>query len=241
MNARTQYRATWDPTKKLLIGYIGKLQNGVLSIYSSLEKEGIPAQVQIDDSGAAMDYTSHDSVSITTKLAGSSPVAGSVLTDLDAGFSLAFKSDRSIVFQTSNHKVHQLVNLAEIEQAVLDKYENGSWDKEWLIVTELVEADSATIIISNSSNGVLDLKANASAGAAQLSLANAALGLSVAREQGSTLKYITQNGLTPLYRVMGIRHPFLGDPSLHTKSIPATGGQYSPFQIQEFDERELAD
>lgn len=239
MNTQTRYRATWDPTKKLVIGYIGKLDNGVFSIYSSLEKEGIPAEVAIDESGAAMDYTSHDSVNITTKLAGSAPVAGSALSNLDAGFSLEFKGDNSIVFQTSNHKVHQLVNLASIEQAVLGKYNDGSWDKNWLIVTELVEADSATIIISNSSNGVLDLKASADAGAANFSLANAALGLSVVREKGSTLKYITQSGLTPLYRVMGIRHPFFGDPSLSTKGEFAASSRADLFRIQAFDEREL--
>lgn len=239
MNAKTQYRATWDPTKKLAIGYIGKLNDGVLSIYSSLEKEGIPVEVAIDDSGAAMDYTSHDSVSITTKLAGAAPVAGSVLSDLDAGFTLEFKSEKSIVFQTSNHKVHQLVNLAEIERKVLDKYNNGNWDKDWVIVTELVEADAATIIISNSSNTTLDLKATANVGAGNISLTNASLGLAVAREKGSTLKYLTQSGLTPLYRVMGVKRPFLGSPSLGTKGVPAEADLKEEFRIQEFDEREL--
>lgn len=239
MNAKTKYRATWDPTKKLAIGYIGKLSEGVLSIYSSLDKEGIAVEVAIDDTGAAMDYTSHDSVTISTKLSGSAPVAGSVLSNLEAGFSLEFKSDKSIVFQTSNHKVHQLINLAEIERKVLEKYNSGNWDKDWVIVTELVEADAATIIISNSSNGSLDLKAKADVGAANLSLTNAALGLAVARERGSTLKYIAQSGLTPLYRVMGIRRPFLGSPSFGTKGEATAAELKEEFGIQDFDEMEL--
>lgn len=239
MHAKTGYRATWDPTKKLEIGYIGKLDKGILNIYSSLEKEGIPVELASGVSGAAMDYTSHDNVTISTKLSGELPVAGSALAHVDAGFHLEFKSEKSIVFQTGNHKIAQLVNLAEIEPLVLEKYENGNWDKSWVIITELATADSATIIISNSSNGNLDLKANAQAGPANLKLTDVSLGLSVARERGSSLKYIAQHGLTPLYRVMGIRHPVFSDLSIGVK------GEVHPLEISnrliqiDFDEREL--
>lgn len=242
MNAKTKYRATWDPTKQLKIGYIGKLEQGILSIYSSLEKEGIRVELATDPAGAAMDYTSHDDVSITAKLSGTAPAAGSVFAASEAGFSFEFKSENSIVFQTGNHKIHQLVNLAEIEDSVLEKYKNGNWDKDWVIVTELVEADTATIIISNSSNGSLELKARTDVRAGQLTLTDASLGLSVVREKGSTLKYITQSGLTPLYRVMGIRHPFLGSLSLGTKGYDeytVRKERQEVLIVLDFDEREF--
>lgn len=239
MHAKTGYRATWDPTKKLEIGYIGKLDKGILSIYTSLEKEGIPVVVASGVSGAAMDYTSHDNVTISTKLSGELPMAGSTLAAADAGFHLEFKSEKSIVFQTGNHKVLQLVNLAEIEPMVLEKYENGNWDKSWVIITELSEADSATIIISNSSNGSLDLKAGANAGPANLKLTDVSLGLSVVREKGSSLKYIAQHRLTPFYRVMGIRHPVFGATSIGIKGDFDLQERSEVLMLLDFDEREL--
>jgi len=242
MNAQTKYRATWDPTKQLKIGYIGKLEQGVLSIYSSLDKEGIPLEVATDFSDAVMDYTSHDSVTITTKLSGSVPTVGSLFAASDMGFVFRFKNKEGIVFQTNNHKVHQLVNLAAIEDMVLDKYKNGNWDKDWVIITELIEAGNATIIISNSSNGTLELKVNADTVTDKLSLTNASLALSVIREEGSTLKYIAQDGLTPLYRVMGIQHPFLRKLSFGVKGSRAysiTQDHDLRLQILDFDEREL--
>lgn len=239
MNDKTGYRATWDPGRPLKIGQIGKLdQNNVFNVFSSLEKEGIPIEVMSDPSAIAMDYTSHENINITAKLSGSAPIAGSVLSDVDAGFNFEFKSDKSIVFQTSGHKTHQITNLAEIENHILEKFDNGNWDRDWLIITQLVEADTATIIISNSSNGSLDLKAKASVAAGDLKLTDASLGLTVAKEKGSTLKYIAQSGLTPLYRLMGIRHPLFGKAHLATRT-DREEVQKEEFKIQEFDLGEI--
>lgn len=237
MAAKSGYRATWDPGKSLKIGYVGKLDgNGIFNVFGTLQKYGIPVEVDSGNKGN-LDYTSSDSVSISIKAAGTAPVAGSVLTDAEAGFSIAFKGEKSIVFQTSGNKTHQLINLAEIQELVLEKYANDNWDKEWLIVTELIESDAATIIIANSSSASLDLKASAAVGTAGLKLTDASLGLSVAKETGSTLKYIAEGGLTPLYRLMGIRSPLFGKVELGVKSDKEA--DTSTLQTFKFDPAEL--
>jgi hypothetical protein len=239
MNNKTGFRATWDPGKPLKIGLIGKLdQTGIFTVFTSLEKEGIPIEVFTDTSKQDMDFTSSDSVTISVKLAGSAPLAGSALSDLEAGFSFDFKSDKSVVFQTVGNKTHQLTNLGQIEDLILDKFHNDNWDKDWLIVTQLIESEAGTILISNSSNGKLELKAKADAGTQNLKLTDVSLGLTVAREQGSTIKVIAQEGLTPLYRVMGLRHPLFGSIHLDTRANDEEMAK-EEFRIQEFDEGEL--
>ncbi|MFA6151002.1 MAG: hypothetical protein WC716_06770 [Chitinophagaceae bacterium] len=238
MHNKTKYRATWDPTKRFKVGDIGKLEQGVLNIYTSLYKEGILIEMSKGSRGAAMDYTSHESVTIKVKLKGTVPATGSEFTTLDAGFSFDFKGNNSIVFQTSNHQVCQLINLAEIEHAVLEKYNQGNWDKDWVIITELIEADTATIIISNSSNGILELKASANLGTGTLTLTDAALGLSVLHEKGSTFKYIAQNEITPLYRVMGLRSAFLSNLSIGTRGQLKYVVSDERLEILDYDERE---
>ncbi|ULQ51779.1 hypothetical protein [Flavihumibacter fluvii] len=239
MNAKTGYRATWDPGRPLKIGFIGKLDKfGVFTVFSSLDKEGLIPEVLTDTSDSEMDYTSENEVNIGTKLAGKAPAVGSVLTDAEAGFVIDFKSEKGVVFKANGYKTHQVTNLGEIEKFILPKFKQGNWEKDWLIVTQLVEASSATIIISNSSNGKLELKASAGVGAANLKLTDASLGLTVARETGSTLKFIAQEGLTPLYRLMGIRHPLFGKPGLRTKGIQE-GMDKEEFQLQDFDPGEV--
>ncbi len=220
MNAKTGYRATWDPGRPLQIGQIGKLDRfGVFTVYSSLAKEGINAEVLTDVSASELDYTSSNEVTINFKAAGKAPTVGSALTEAEAGFNIQFNSERGVVFKCSGYKTHQITNIGEIEDQIKAKFRDKNWEKDWLIITQLIEAENATIIISNSANGNLDLKAAAGIGKAEMSLTDASLGLTVAKERGSTLKFISQSHLTPLYRVMGLIHPFLGKLQLAPKSI----------------------
>jgi hypothetical protein len=243
MNSKTGYRAAWNPNVKLEIGMVGKIdKTGVFNVYKTLQKEGVPMQIMASDSSIDLDYTSSDSVSITSKLAGAAPVAGSSLTDVHAGFSVDFKSDNGVVFQSTGNKTYQLTNLEEIETQVLAKYDKGEWPDDYLIITQLVVADTATIIISNSSNVHLDLQASANAQVAALKLTDASLGLTIVRQEGSSMHYLAEKGLTPLYRVMGVRRPFWwwGKNSLDTKGYaPETTPGDEELSLQEFDEREL--
>jgi hypothetical protein len=214
------FRATWDPGLPLKIGDIVKLDSfGAVNVYNSLEKVGIVPEVRTDESTTDLDYSSGSGITITVKGAGAAPVTGSVLTDADAGFNLQFTTEKSIVFKIAGYKTHQIINLGEIESFLLAKNKNGDWDKSWLIVTHLIVADTATIIIADKGNASIDLHAKAAVGAAQLKITDASLGLTVARETGSTVNFIAQNGLTPLYKVMGLKSPFFGKTHLDVREL----------------------
>ncbi|RAI75909.1 hypothetical protein HMF3257_20220 [Spirosoma telluris] len=238
MASKTGYRATWEPNRPLTIGAIVKLEQGVFSIQSSLEKEGIPMEVMDDTSEGVLDYSSSGSVQVGVKAAGQAPLAGSALTDADAGFSIDFSSDKSILFQADKTKTIQITNLGAIEREVIQRVNAGSWPKDWLIVTQLMQATTATIIISFSSNSKIDLKASANVGTPQLKLTDASLGLSVVSEKGSHFKSIAANGITPLYRVVGYRHPLFGHEQLSNRD-DADELKKEQFRIQPFDPAEL--
>ena len=238
MAKQTGYRATWEPNRPLFVGAVGKLEEGVFTIFSNLEKEGIVPEVVEDESEGFWDYTSNESVGVGIKLAGQAPIAGSVLTEADAGFTLDFKSQDAVVFQADKTLTHQIVNMGAIEKQIIEKYRNDDWPKDWLVINQLIEAESATIIISNSSNNQIDLKAAANIGTTNLKLTDASLGLHVVRERGSSFKILAKNGITPLYRVMGIRHPLFGKPQLSTKEAVLLPDD-DTLEVQEFDADEL--
>jgi hypothetical protein len=245
MHEKSDYRATWDPAVKLELGYIGKLDNGVFEVYSSLQNEGIIMQPSTQSSTLDLDYTSEVGVDINIKVAGAAPVAGSILTQAEAGFNLAFSSEKAVVFKISGYQTHQVLNLKDIEKDILDRYAgrnlNGHtpWEKDWVVITRLVQASSATIIISTSSKGQLDLKAKANVGTSDLKITDASLGLSIAKETGSNMNFIAKEGLTPLYRVMGIRKPWFSSAKFQAKNVPAPPD--GDFEEQPFDEQELND
>ncbi len=239
ISSNAGYRANWEPNKPLELGMIGKLTNGVLDVVSTLEQEGLTPKILKDSSVGEMDFTSHQTVDIDIKLAGKAPTAGSVLTAAEAGFVLDFHGENAVVFLVKDTLTHQIINMAELEKQIIPRYKDGSWKKDWVIVTQLLEAVTATIIISNSNNNKLELKASAGVGTASLKLTDASLGLSVAKEKGSSLKVLAQQGLTPLYRVMGIRHPLFGKPALSSRGEDAKQVQEEVFKYQDFDAGEL--
>lgn len=239
MHEKTGFRATWDPGKPLKIGFIGKLEGpGVFTVFTSFSKEGITPEILTDSTSDSLDYISNDQVTFGVKLAGSAPALGSVLTETDAGFELQFKSEKAILFKIDGYKTHQIINTAAIQDQIKHKYYSKNWDWDWIVVTELIEAEAATIIISNSGNSSLTLKAKSTIGAQNLKITDASLNLSTALETGSTLKFITQSHLTPLYKVMGLVKPFLAKPILQTKSVEQIA-HTDGFRLLEFNEEEV--
>jgi len=242
MFKKSNYRAIWDPGRNLELGMVGKLDSyGSFTTYTSLAKEGIDMEVSTDDKPIDQDYSSTDTVEITAKASGTSPVAGSFLTELDAGFSIKFKGENGVVFRTQGQYTDEIVNIAELEKAILKKYKEKNWDKDWLIITRLVRVDSGTIIISNSSNTNLELRAKGNLTAAQLNVADAGLGLNTAWEKGSSMKFIGQAGMTPLYSLMGVRHPLIGKASFSDKGVRPGGAAEDKLMEQPFDPAELED
>ncbi len=219
INNKFQYRATWEPGKTLRPGDIGILEKGVFSLRSTLEQEQIPVQVRTDESAGSMKYSSKGAVDIVTKIAGSASSPDSQLAKGDAGFTVQFKKEEAIVFDINGTKTHQIENTGQIELEVLKRYQENRWPKDWVIITELVEAKEATILISNSKDSMIELKANGSANTPELDIADAQLQLSVVAKRGISTEIVAKEGITPLYRASGIRKPLLGDPSLGTKEL----------------------
>ncbi|MFD6825622.1 hypothetical protein ACFWC5_35535 [Streptomyces sp. NPDC060085] len=95
----------------------------------------------------------------------------------------------------------QIVDLPAIQHELLDLGER--WQRDWVVVTEVVEARSAAIVVSSRSGGRLDL--NVQGGGAGSSLAELASRVQVASESGIAARVVSPEKLTPLFRVCQLR------------------------------------
>ncbi|HLF63265.1 MAG TPA: hypothetical protein VI603_05920 [Saprospiraceae bacterium] len=236
INNRFQYRATWEPNKTLAIGDIGILEKGIFSLRSTLAKENIPPTIRTDENEGSMKYTSEGAVDITAKLSGQTSMPQSGLAQGDAGITIQFKKQDAVVFQINGSRTHQIENTGEIEREVLQRFRENKWPKDWVIITELVQAKEATILISNSKDSKIELKANANVHAASdLDIADAQLQFGVVAKRGIATEIIAKEGITPLYRVSGIKKPVFGDPSLGTKELFGEVLDEVPFDPKELE------
>lgn len=215
------YYATWNPGVPLQLGDIGTFVDNVFTRLSNLEDMGIQFDTRPDESKTVLEHNSQGSVSVTTKLSGTLAPQGSVLTNLDAGIIVEFTKQYSTLFKANNTTSPSIKDTIKLGDQVVRLYHEGKWNKKWVIITELVKAESATVIISNSSNGKIELKANANINSPTLDIADASFQFSTQFSRGLETKIISEDDLTPLFKVMGMKTRIFLPPVFTTRKVAA--------------------
>jgi len=244
MHKKFGYRANWEPKRKMEVGLIGKLFKGQFVIYSSLEKEGVPAQIESQGGSGNLEFTSEGGVHFTTKLKGElKPPQAAELDEADAGVIIEFQKEDSVVFKAQNTINHVLTNLKDVEKAFIDKINDKSddLDKDYVLITEVVEADSATVVVSNKKNAKMEIKANAEAEIKNIDIADASLELKAVGQRNIETKVIAKANCQVLYKAMGIKKKFFGGDAeeLKIKSIGEVQEGEQLFEEIPFSEDEI--
>lgn len=219
MKKKFGYYATWNPGLPLKLGDIGILKKNIFTRIAGLNDFNIDFDIRQDDTKSPLEHSTQGSVTITTKLSGTIAPQGSVLTDLDAGIIVEFSKENSTLFKAINTTTPSIQNAISLGDKIIGLFKEGKWDKDWVVITELVEAESATIIISNKSNSKIELKANANIGAANFDIADASFEFSPQFSRGLETKIISSEGLTPLFKIMGIKTRWFAPPIFKANSV----------------------
>ena len=205
MYRKFRYFATWEPTKHLSLGDIGEMQKNEFIRISNLANFNIPFATCTDPTPGNLEYHSQGGVSITTKLAGTFPPQGSILNQADAGLSVEFAKEKAVMFKANNTRNTSIDDVISLGQTLMQLFKQGKWQRNWVVITELIDARAATILISNNRGSKLELKANANLSAPGIDIADAAFQFSPVVSRGMATTVVAQTGITPLFKVMGIK------------------------------------
>ena len=219
MKKKFGYIATWLPGTPFILGDIGILNDNVFTHVAFLNDFEIQFDTRVDETGDDIEYSSQGSVSVTTKVSGTVAPQGSTLGNIDAGFIVDFGNENSILFKANQIKTNLIANTAKLGDQILKLYHDGKWNKHWVVITELVSAESATILISNSTNAKIELKANANIEATKLDIADAKFDFGATFSKGMDTKIIAQSGLTPLFKVMALKSRIFLPPIFKSRGI----------------------
>lgn len=214
-----KYYPTWLPGAPLKLGDIGIIRKNEFTKVSSLEKQGIVFEINEDMTKMDLDFVSEGGVTVTTKIAGGSKLPNSSLAEVDTGFSIDFKKENATLFKLAGTLSPHFSDTIELGKEIVKLYKNGDWNKDWVIITEVVMADSATILISNSKDSKIELKVNAKVEAENLEMTNASANWSVTFNKDIGLKFIAKQNLTPLFKVMGIKGNWPFKPHFASKGL----------------------
>lgn len=187
-----------------------------------------------------MYHVSGSSVKINFQGTGSATVEVPAL----AGINVQFGSEGAYIFDALGCIDQFIQDHVKLEEDLRQLFFQERWLLPWMVVTHTVEAQSATIMISNFSNSQLHLAANGDLAAVQQSLAHLDAKLVVTAQSGDLTKLLGGRSLTLLYRVAAsLRRRVLsgkvdlkgrGESPFDDLPLPdSTSQSASPFALQE--------
>lgn len=208
ISKKTSLRANWLPDKPMNVGDIGKIEDGIFTLYTTLTQQGFAMSLNELPAALKADYTSVEVVNVSGEepnVSILSPVAkGKKICKID------FLKPEGVLFHLKSSVKIILANLSEIENKILENYKKSVWNLGWVIVTEIIRSSSATVIINTGGSNTLEYELNGEANFNGLNLADASLDLRLISETGTSIKLIAVNNMTPLFKIKGISDPLFG-------------------------------
>lgn len=196
------YHVAWHPGVPLALGDIGTFDSdGGFRHHSNVKNLKIGFDVISDKTGSDINYESSSGVETIVTTHGRVPDCGSVLQQGEAGVMVKFSKAGSILLKTKNARHDMIKDCIKLENDIKKLFLRNKWKKEWFVITELVRADSGTVLISNSADSVIELKANADVKAVSIDIADASFKFSVGQKKNLSCEVIAKEGITPLFRV----------------------------------------
>lgn len=207
---RFGYFASWLPNTRLELGDIGVQDGATFKRMTSLTELGLPFATRSGANLLDFTHTSSSGVTVETDIdAAVGADTGKPGEGKLAGGKLAVKlaEQGAVVFRAANCRVDEISDKVGLGAAVLELFRSGMWDAPWRIIDTVVHAESATIIVSDSAQASLELRAETPLELSSLARLDA--GIRVASQAGSVLHFVAAKGLSPLFTLAGIKQSLL--------------------------------
>jgi hypothetical protein len=211
------YLANWLPINPIEPGDIGDFVDNAFVKKGSLADCEVAFTIEESPIEADIDYASQGASSISTKLAGKILPVAQFLEAADLGFVVEFNKENAIILKTKNATVKRIKNQLALEPALLKLYKQNILKKGRVVISEIVYADSATILVSKSKDAKVEVKATAKLGNAAVDIADAGFNFTTTNKKNMELQYIAEKGLVIFYRVLGIKDSWFSQPQIVTK------------------------
>jgi hypothetical protein len=237
MHRRFGYLATWLPNSKVELGDVGLLRRDRFERITDLERLGIPFTSGGIGNPADYEYMSADSVEAAfksdTKL--SVPQVG---VTPEAVLAITFGRANAVVFVAHGCTTETIEDLDEVGRRILSMDRNGKWERDHVVVTELVRAASATILISSGAQASAELAVRARGGISTLSLGEAAADVRLISSSGIGTKIIAAMEVSPLFRASGVQTRLLRGKRFETKGRKALARGVADFVEVDYGDEE---
>lgn len=221
------YLPTWPLDYDVKLGDVGVLEGSVFKRTDTLEALGIHGlAVRTGQGTQLLQFSSRKGVEINW-------VAGveSAIEGFGGGVDIKFSRDGAVFLRIGEHTLDQFESTDTLGREIIRRHEIGVWKRNRVVVTEVVNATSATVLVSGSGSSGARFELDASLPATE-ALAGGKLSQLVSFT-GSFNTMIVGEGVSPLLRTCGLRGWFRT--GFRTGKGPMAGGQAKSLKFARVD------
>ena len=213
IHGQFSYWATWLPASRVRLGDIGPVRDRVFSPQTNLADLGVSFETTRRTEGLNLQYATQNGVQVTFQSAAASQTIPQIPQG-KAGIEVAFAKTSGIVFVLKDGHERRIRDLDAIARKLVQLIQQGDVYREYALVTHVVDAAAATVLISGSSEAKFVTSAEADFKAGLLDLANASAQLSRVSSKNMETEVVADQGATPLFKLAGFKKAgwFWGSP-----------------------------
>jgi hypothetical protein len=224
IHQQLQRYATWLPTDAVKVGAVGFLQNNLFYKIGHLKDFNI-SFTEVRDPDAKATYKLMSSSTRELQVSGSSTgTAGGMRAA--ASLSISFSRANSIYFLLTRCVGSSVDDLRSLGGEILKRVETGEWKVDYVVVTRIITAGSATILQAQSRGASVKLEGDAT-GTPIMDLLKSGASVKWAWDGSFGLSVAAESKLTPLLSLGKVKYSFFDWSHNEPEFLPDTSISHS--------------
>lgn len=189
--------ANWAPGNPISLGDYGPLQDDIFIPMGNLKQDfkefkGNGLKIINDPSPDQKEFKSAQGIDVNISPQVEISVQGTPMAKVD--LDIRFKTSKAVYFKANECTTSRIANKAMVGEKIVELAKAGRWNEDYYVVTDVVEAQSAIVAISNSSNAGIVIEATSPA-LNQINLGNASAQFKVTSEKDIGFKLVANKGM----------------------------------------------
>jgi hypothetical protein len=222
VHEETKWWGTFPIEVPLKIGEIIKQdKEGGMSHVGDIQTKlgaGVIFRIESSPVSAAVTWSHHASRNRAATAEGGATAATGV--GAQAAVKVSFSAIAGFVLDYVAGTYHRLVDVDAAKRAVLGLAKNGEWERDYVLVTEMIEASPATVIASSAQNSSILLNASVAlpANVGGINLADPKFGFSSSSSTEGVYQSVSARSF-PLYHCIKVYRKWWGGRSAELQAV----------------------
>jgi hypothetical protein len=202
ISKRLGYCASWLPRNQIAVGDIALMENRSLERQKSIRDIGIDIEIREGNEVKDWGWTSGTTFEVNPAISAGAPVHPGV--QIGGGLTVGFTRKNGILLRMERSQEQSLERLDSLRKEMLRLHETGEWERDWVVVTQVIHAGRMIVLISERRGASADLTAAMRIGAEPASVIEAEGKIELLGSSGMNLQETGEN-LTPLYKALRVK------------------------------------